>query len=76
MALKKEELITGCFAKAHDDEPLFVLCSTDSLAPDVVRHWIALAQAAGAEPEKIKGAKSLLYDMVEWQATYGAKIPD
>lgn len=76
MALKKEELVSGCFAKAKDDEPLFVLRSTDMLSPEVVRHWIALAQAAGVDQAKIDGAKSLLYDMVEWQATYGAKVPD
>ena len=39
MAIKKQELIDGCFAKAGDDEPLFVLRATDKLAPALVREW-------------------------------------
>lgn len=39
MALKREELINGCFAAAADDEPLFVLRSTDPRAPNIVREW-------------------------------------
>lgn len=40
MGTKAEELHwTGCFAKAADDEPLFVLRAQDVLAPDVVRQW-------------------------------------
>ncbi len=39
MALKREELINGRFAAAADDEPLFVLRSTDPRAPNIVREW-------------------------------------
>ena len=28
-----------CYTKAADDEPIFVLCGLDTLAPDVVRYW-------------------------------------
>lgn len=39
MATKQQELIDGCFARAVDDEPLFVLKATDELAPEIVREW-------------------------------------
>lgn len=39
MGLKKQELIDGCFAKAADDEPIFVLRATDKFAPAIVREW-------------------------------------
>lgn len=39
MGLKKQELIDGCFAKAADDEPIFVLRGQDKLAPELVREW-------------------------------------
>lgn len=39
MGLKHQELRDGCFAQAAEDEPLFVLKSTDELAPDIVREW-------------------------------------
>jgi len=42
MATKKQELVHGCFADAHDGEPLFVLRSTDPRAPAVVREWARL----------------------------------
>jgi hypothetical protein len=39
MAIKAIEAIEGCWAAAADDEPLFVLKSTDDLAPAIVREW-------------------------------------
>lgn len=39
MGIKAQELIDGCFARADLDEPLFVLKSTDILAPAIVREW-------------------------------------
>ena len=39
MATKRQELVDGCFARARDDEPLFVLRATDELAPELVREW-------------------------------------
>lgn len=39
MAIKAIERVTGCFARAAEDEPLFVLKSTDILAPEKVREW-------------------------------------
>lgn len=42
MARKFIELKIGCMAKAHDDEPTFVLLARDKVAPDVVREWCRL----------------------------------
>ena len=38
--LKRDEL-TGpsCLTNAADDEPIFVLKSTDEIAPEIVRRW-------------------------------------
>jgi len=37
--IKRLEAKIGCFAKAGDDEPVFVLRATDKLAPALVREW-------------------------------------
>lgn len=41
MAIKSIERATGCWPRAAEDEPLFVLKSTDILAPMIVREWAA-----------------------------------
>jgi len=37
---KHDELISGCMAKARDDEMTFVLLGRDEDAPDTIRDWI------------------------------------
>jgi hypothetical protein len=39
MGTKLEELRSGCFAAAMDDEPMFVLLARDPAAPNLVRGW-------------------------------------
>jgi hypothetical protein len=39
MGTKLQELRDGCFARAMDDEPMFVLLSRDPSAPALVRQW-------------------------------------
>lgn len=41
MATKLTELRDGCFARALDDEPMFVLLARDTSAPTLVRTWAA-----------------------------------
>lgn len=41
MGTKLEELRSGCFARAMDDEPMFVLLGRDPGAPALVRRWAA-----------------------------------
>lgn len=57
MAIKAIERINGCFARAEEKEPLFVLKSTDKLAPAVVRAWATAYRQkhidAGTEGHKL-----------------------
>lgn len=39
MGTKKSELKDGCFAKAKDNEPIFVLRAQDEIAPYIVTKW-------------------------------------
>lgn len=39
MGTKLDELRDGCFARAKDDEPMFVLLGRDRQAPTLVRQW-------------------------------------
>jgi len=44
---------TGMFAKAKDDEPLFLLMGRDPSAPDIIEHWASVREAevrAGRRP--------------------------
>ena len=68
-----------CFVKAGEDEPLFVLRSTDRVAPGTVRDWAYRAKGAGClSLEKIQDAMDQAGRMDEWQARHPrlVKIPD
>lgn len=73
MATKAQEKIAGCFAKAAEDEPLFVLRAQDKLAPIVVKLWAELAAHHGAGLEKVHEAKRLAFEMEQWP---NRKYPD
>jgi len=45
MGTKLKELRDGCFARAMDDEPMFVLLGRDDKAPAQVRAWAAQRRA-------------------------------
>jgi hypothetical protein len=54
MGTKANEMINGCFAKAMDDEPMFVLLARDQQAPTRVRDWATRRKAdisMGLKPE-------------------------
>jgi hypothetical protein len=36
---KRDELVSGCMAKAKDDEMTFVLLGRDPAAPETIRFW-------------------------------------
>ena len=65
-----------CLAKAGDDEPIFVLRSTDRLAPALVHLWAELALAHGCGLGKVQEAKNLAEQMQRWAKTHGDKWPD
>ena len=49
-----------CYAKAHPDEPIFVLRANDPLAPALVRTWAhSYATNCGEEPTADQSAKIL-----------------
>ncbi len=73
MGIKRIEAESGCFSKAHPDEPLFVLRAQDALAPNIVRSWASLAEQQGTPPEKVREARELADQMEAWHTT---KIPD
>lgn len=76
MAVKKVERETGCFARAAEDEPLFVLRAQDRAAPAAVRDWAARAFNLGAPEAKVREAMDLAVEMEQWQRSHGFKTPD
>ena len=73
---KVDEIKESTISRAADDEPVFVLRSTDKLAPAAVRSWAVTALNAEVNSEKVLGAMEFAYVMEEWQRTNGCKIPD
>ena len=65
----------GCFYRALDDEPVFVLLARDPCAAEAVRWWVTLRQALigkGEKPledhEKLADALRTAQAMVEWRS--------
>jgi hypothetical protein len=73
MGTKKEEIESGCLAKAAEDEPLFVLRGQDKLAPALVEMWASMAELHGAPRRKVAHARALAADMRDWPTR---KLPD
>jgi hypothetical protein len=71
MATKKEGV--SCYDKSAPDEPLFVLCARDPVAPYAVEEWARKAQEAGVRQEKIDEAKAVAQQMRKYPTK---KIPD
>lgn len=58
----------SCLNKSEPDEPLFVLCARDPIAPDAVMRWAFIAEQQGThEPAKIEEARALAAQMEEWR---------
>lgn len=60
--------------RTADDEPVFILCGRDILAPEGVALWIARAKAAGVDPRKIKSAIAGLDRMQAWQLEHPERV--
>jgi len=65
--IKRLERTIGCFSKAKEDEPVFVLQARDRLAPAVVRLWCTLATLSGRSDEKINSAAQVADEMEQWR---------
>lgn len=64
MGTKLTELRNGCFAKALDDEPMFVLLARDVRAPDIVEEW------ADRRAQEIRDGKRPASDMDQITEAY------
>lgn len=74
MGTKLQELRSGCFAAAMDDEPMFVLLARDPHAPAMVREWADARQRdinAGRKPasdmDKVMEARDTADRMEAWR---------
>ena len=74
MAIKAIEGVSGCYAKALDDEPIFVLLARDPKAPELVRQWSAnrLAQIKNGgrdieDLEQVREAQQCADNMEAWR---------
>lgn len=66
MGKKRDELVDGCFAKAADDEPLFVLRAHDKSAPGLVRQWAHSHEKRNGPNPKSDEARKLADEMEAW----------
>jgi hypothetical protein len=74
MGTKLEELRSGCFARAMDDEPMLVLLARDQSAPALARAWADQREAdinAGRKPasdmEQVQSARAEADKMEVWR---------
>ena len=79
--MTKAELLanpTSCFNKCGADEPVFVLCGHDPIAPDMVDEWAYRASLRGVPQAKTSDAAVDAAEMRAWQTTYPdrVKLPD
>jgi hypothetical protein len=60
----------SCYAKAHPDEPMFVLLARDPLAPPLVRRWAAeqRLKEGGGDQRKIDEALACADAMEMWRS--------
>lgn len=69
---KKREAVEGSFAKAGDDEMLFVLRAQDKTAPLVILEWMKI-NFFTCPPSKLREAFDCLMEM---RSHEGTKVPD
>jgi hypothetical protein len=74
MGTKLQELRDGCFAKAMDDEPMFVLLARDPAAPALVRAWalerktdIATGKRPASDMAQVFEAEQCATKMEAWR---------
>lgn len=59
-----------------EDEPVFLLRASDTVAPDTVRSWAMRAKSIGASDEIVKAAVMQASRMDAWQIQHSSKVPD
>lgn len=60
-----------CYANAEPDEPMFVLLARDRHAPALVALWAVLRELDDKDQEKVKEARQVVLDMMDWGSTRG-----
>jgi hypothetical protein len=60
------ELEFGSLASAAKDEPVFVLCARDRLAPTAVQAWINAARVSNVPDHKLESAHATIEAMNAW----------
>jgi hypothetical protein len=66
----------SCLEKSKEDEPIFVLCARDMMAPGIVMKWAHLARIAGVNLDKVNEAIQCATEMREWQRKNFTRVPD
>jgi hypothetical protein len=74
MSIKQRELEDGCFSRALDDEPMFVLLARDDQAPQRVRDWatqrradISMGRRPASDQAVVDDAFETADRMEEWR---------
>jgi hypothetical protein len=80
MGTKLQELRDGCFARAMDDEPMFVLLARDEQAPTRVRDWatqrksdVSLGRKPASDMDQVNYAFQLADQMEAWRLEHDGK---
>ena len=63
-----------CYAKAHPDEPMFVLLGRDRHAPTLVWLWAVLRELDQEPAEVVAEARNCLISMLAWQHAHDRKV--
>jgi len=79
--MTKQELLddpNSCLNRSTDDEPVFLLCGRDVLAPDLVDEWAYRASCRGVRQAKTTDASVDAAAMRKWQTDHPdrVKVPD
>ena len=61
-----DELEFGSLASVGEDEPFFVLCGRDRLAPVAIKGWIDAARLSNVPDHKLEGAHVVIEAMERW----------
>ena len=64
--LLARELEFGSLASARKDEPVFVLCARDRLAPTAIQAWINAARVSNVPDHKLQSAHETIEAMNGW----------
>lgn len=59
-----------------ENEPVFLLRSTDKFSPRLLLMWAMEVRLAGGDPQMAEAVEAQAQKMIEWQREHGSKTPD